>query len=67
MAHGTGRLNICCNQYTYVYRFSKDATCPICGKVANQINKEDLIKNYNVSFLDFYTPNEGHWIKTTKR
>jgi hypothetical protein len=67
MAHGTGRLNVCCNQYTYVYRFSSDATCPICGKKAKQITKSDLDKQYWTSLLNFIYPSEGHWIKVEKR
>ncbi len=67
MAHGTGRLNVCCNQYTYVSRFSSDAMCPKCGKKSKQISKDELIKQYWISVLNFIIPNEGNWIKIEKR
>lgn len=67
MAHGTGMLITCCNQYSYMGRFSKTPTCPICKKKVKQITKSELDRKYRTSLLNFIYPNEGQWIKLEKR
>ncbi len=65
MAHGTPKLSICntCNQYTSSSRFSEYPKCPICNKTSIWTDKEYLMKNYWIPFMEFIYPNFNNWIK----